>query len=525
MKIRNINFLVVIVLSIVTLGCSDILEEDAKGLLTPDQFFTNQDEANLALNGLQARLKTDEVTGQFMLFYQFLGTDEGVVARDGIPANTTVGTYDFNTSNSEVSGIWQQLYAGVRDANLVLARVAQSTSLSEDEKSATIAQALFYRAHFYYRLTTIYGDVPYWRDEIDIDAVSLLGKTSAVTIQTEMVADLEEAIGSGKLSTGRWNQSGGRVTVWAARMMKAHYHMWMQQYDKARTELIEITQNSPHGPELGPYGEIYREGNDLHNEIIFGVEYLVGVASSNIHNGAHPNGGSEGGGSSPAGKAFSELGIWTRAGTVTLRKGLADSYSADDIRLAYNVFDSHTLEDGTFAQFNHIYIPKFMRAKVPVADPLFVNPEANGQSGAPNRLMLLADAYLMLAEAEFMLGGSSEASLAAINKVRQRANVPALTTITLKDIQNERRWELAGEGFGRKTDLIRWGLLEETVLALPAIEIAAGANQQSIDRAQAAANIIAGAPEGKYQFLPIPFDEITKSKDLGGKLEQNPLWQ
>ena len=162
MKIRNINFLVVIVLSIVTLGCSDILEEDAKGLLTPDQFFTNQDEANLALNGLQARLKTDEVTGQFMLFYQFLGTDEGVVARDGIPANTTVGTYDFNTSNSEVSGIWQQLYAGVRDANLVLARVAQSTSLSEDEKSATIAQALFYRAHFYYRLTTIYGDVPYW---------------------------------------------------------------------------------------------------------------------------------------------------------------------------------------------------------------------------------------------------------------------------------------------------------------------------------------------------------------------------
>jgi len=519
----KITLLLLVTLS-VNFGCEDILEENAKETLTPDQFYQNEDEALLALNGLQATLQNRNVSGSEMVYYQMLGTDEAVVARP-LFGGVSFSIYIANTSDGAIAGIWRNLYSGIRDANLLLSRVGSSTTLSDEEKSNVIGQALFYRSYFYYRLTTMFGDVPYWRDEIDINAVSLLGKTSAETIQTEMIADLQEAISSGGLSTERWNQNGGRVTLWAVKMMKAHYHMWLGQYAEARTELIDITANSGHDSALAPYADKYREGNDLDNEIIFGVENLIGFTRNDIHNQAHPNAGSEGGGSSPAVMAFEELDIFTRVGALTLNRSTADAFQEGDIRRIYNVFDRHTLQDGTEALFKFVYIPKFLRAKVPVEDPLFVNPDPNGQSGATTRLMMMSDAYLMLSEAEFMLGGSNAAALAAINIVRERANLDALTSMDLADIQLERKLELLGEGFGRKTDLIRWGILEETVAELPALEIAAGADQQSIDRVQNMADIFAAGPEGKYRVLPIPFDDITKSQDLGGALTQNPLWE
>ena len=522
MKTRYNIYIMSIIVLLIFWGCDDFLKEEPKGLITPDEFFNSEAEANLAIDGLVARMRTGEVTGEHMVYYQFLGTDLGVVARNQLPGINLVGVYDFDSSNGRVAIMWRELYAGIKDANLVINRIAESPSLSDEEKGRLIAQAQFFRAYIYYRLTTMWGDVPFWKDEIDIEEVSLLGKTPASTIQADMIGELQSAIDSGLLSTGRWNQNDGKVTVWAVKMLKAHYHMWRAEYNDARTELIDITQNSPHGPDLAPFGDIFREGNDLNNEIIFGVEFLRGIISNNIHNVAHPNAGAEA--DAPfALQAFEELDIFTRAALITLRRSFADSFDPNDARLPYTVFDSHTLTDGTAVAFNHIYITKFLRAKVPVSDPLFINPEPDGQTSQPNRLMRLADAYLMLAEAEFMIGGSSAAALAAINKVRQRANLPDLTTLTLADIRQERAWELAGEGFGRKTDLIRWGILESTVAALPAAEAAAGAHPQSQERAQGEADRIAAAP-GKFLFLPIPFDEITKSENLGGTLVQNPVW-
>lgn len=284
--IYNIYMMSIIVL-LTFLGCDNFLEEEPRGLITPDEFFKSEAEANLAIDGLVARMRTGEVTGEHMVYYQFLGTDLGVVARNQLPGINLVGVYNFDSSNGRVAIMWRELYAGIKDANLVINRIAESPSLSDEEKGRLIAQAQFFRAYIYYRLTTMWGDVPFWKDEIDIEEVSLLGKTPASTIQADMISELQSAIDSGLLSTDRWNQNDGKVTIWAVKMLKAHYHMWRAEYNDARTELIDITQNSPHGPDLVPFGDIFREGNDLNNEIIFGVEFLRGIISNNIHNVAH----------------------------------------------------------------------------------------------------------------------------------------------------------------------------------------------------------------------------------------------
>ena len=166
-----------------------------------------------------------------------------------------------------------------------------------------------------------------------------------------------------------------------------------------------------------------------------------------------------------------------------------------------------------------------MRGKLPISDALMQNPDPNNLSSQPSRLFVLSDAYLLLAEAEFMANGSTTTALAAINKVRQRANLPNLTVMTIQDIRNERAWELVAEGYwGRKVDLIRWGILESTVKAIPAAETAAGAYSMAISYAQGEADRISVGPAGKYLVWPIPLQDIQRSQDIGGALTQNPLW-
>ena len=63
----------------------------------------------------------------------------------------------------------------------------------------------------------------------------------------------------------------------------------------------------------------------------------------------------------------------------------------------------------------------------------------------PTHILRLADVYLIYAEASFLIGNTADA-LEYVNKVRERAGVTPLTSLTVKDIWKERRLELAGEG-------------------------------------------------------------------------------
>ena len=70
------------------------------------------------------------------------------------------------------------------------------------------------------------------------------------------------------------------------------------------------------------------------------------------------------------------------------------------------------------------------------------------------------EALLNAAEAAFELGKSGEA-LAYLNQIRTRAGLPAKESITIKDIRNERRVELALESGHRYFDVKRWRIAHE----------------------------------------------------------------
>ncbi|MGQ1788089.1 RagB/SusD family nutrient uptake outer membrane protein [Saccharicrinis sp. GN24d3] len=516
MKTKYLILAFIAILGSLITSCSDFLQEDTRAILSPDGFITNQESANLALNGLQGQL-----TGTADM-NQLLGTDQGVVGRNSIAAGWISAVYQHDATHPTVLKSWSTNYTAVKDANFLLSSI-EGADVTDEIRGSTKAQALFYRAIFYWNLSTTFGDVPYWRNELDIEAVSMLGKTDAEVIQQDMIDDLQEAIESGYLSTDTWQGNGGRPTVWAARMLKAHFHIWLKQWSEARTELKEVIEKSPHGSTLGDFGDTYREGSETHNEIIFGREFIANVQNNASLNVFHYQAANE---NPNAKKAMAEVDVFTNSAAMTLRKSFADTYDENDARKKYTVWENYTLSSGTEAVFNWIYIPKFMRCTLPIEDPLMTTPEAKSKSSDSYKLFKLSEAYLLLSEAEFMIGGSSIEALAALNAVRTRANLTSLTVMTIEDIYRERAWELAAEGFiGRKRDLIRWGIFESTIYATPQAERAAGATESAIERAMDDSTYITNGADGKYYYYPIPTEELLKAEDIGSALTQNPLWE
>ena len=250
------------------ISCSDFLDEDARGVLTPDTFFQNEQEATFALNELN-----ENVGSAGFLF--FLGTDLGVSGRITLAAAHRFGAYQFDVTDNRVE--WDGQYSVIRDANTLLASMERNTVLSDEVRGGVIAQGLFFRAFQYLNLVTTYGDVPYIRDELtNIEEISLIGQTDGTEIILDLIEDLDQAIQSGFLSTATWGDNDGRPTVHAARMLKAHCHIWLEQWAEARVELIEVTTNSPHVLS-DDYADKYREGNEISSEIIFGREFLTNV--------------------------------------------------------------------------------------------------------------------------------------------------------------------------------------------------------------------------------------------------------
>ena len=171
---------------------------------------------------------------------------------------------------------------------------------------------------------------------------------------------------------------------------------------------------------------------------------------------------------------------------------LADSYEDGDVRREATImFVPGVLWDGLVAPTtwnNPRYNYKSYHSRIAESW------DGNKDDMAKNvRLLKYSDVMLIKAEAAFHNGMASEAE-DIINELRLRAGLDEISGITLQQIYNERRWEMAME-HDRWFDLVRTG---QAVAAM-------------------AADGKTFIP-GKHEVFPIPQAQITVS---GGRLTQN----
>jgi starch-binding outer membrane protein, SusD/RagB family len=122
------------------------------------------------------------------------------------------------------------------------------------------------------------------------------------------------------------------------------------------------------------------------------------------------------------------------------------------------------------------------------------------------RYIRLSDVYLMYAES--VLNGGQQSSippLEAVNRVRLRANLASLLSVTMDDIKKERILELALEGH-RFYDLLRWGELSTRFKSLESSDPNFKKFISTTD--------YKGFVVNKHEWLPIPINELNTNPNI-----------
>nr|WP_291727554.1 RagB/SusD family nutrient uptake outer membrane protein [Bernardetia sp.] len=444
-----------VTLLVTTTSCDDFLDVQPEQELSDDQVFSSLDAAESAVLGMYDRMQTLEYYGRNAIVIPDLMADNTLITPEN--SNRFIPFYSYNivATSGDVRDLYTRAYQTIKAANNILQNIDNleaNGAENEAKRNSLKGEALFGRAIAHFDLVRLMGR-PYIDDNGASLGVPLVlssedefnGRATVAEVYAQVIADLEAAVPLLSFT------SPYRISDDAANAYLSRVYLYKGDNQKAIDAANKIG-----GFELLS-GEAYVNSwaSSGSSEEIFTLKF---VAAENR-------------GANNLGNIFVPAGY----GDVRPTNDLINIYPEGDIRLSFI-----RPEDGDEYSF------KF-----------------GGESGifglSSPRIIRYAEVLLNRAEAQAKLGNFS-AALADVNSIRVARGASALSSVTVDDILEERRRELAFEGH-RLFDLTRNGKgvnrIENSNLAGAPSEI--GFNDPKI-------------------ILPIPEREI----DANPVLEQNP---
>src|SRR5690606_1129785 len=211
--LRN-KFFIIASLSLVFLfaSCEKTLNEDPQSIIAPDAFFKTADQCRQATNGVYSHLPG--IFNQTGLWSVTMAGTDLFMNQGGNATIEAIQDYNFSSATETNShAVWQVCYAAIKDANFVIDRIS-SSEIDEETKNQLLGENKFLRAMYYHLLTNVFGDVPLWVDELNMDEVSQLPRSPLAEVRAQMILDLEDA--SASLPESYDSNNIGRVTKGAA---------------------------------------------------------------------------------------------------------------------------------------------------------------------------------------------------------------------------------------------------------------------------------------------------------------------
>ncbi|MEM1339761.1 MAG: RagB/SusD family nutrient uptake outer membrane protein [Bacteroidota bacterium] len=478
-----------------------------------------------------------------------------------------IETNDWQTANDYFRGKFTALYAGVNRCNAVLSVIngIDRTALLPVDEAAIVAQegeAHFLRAHFYFELTKIFGNVAI----VSVENYENLefSQPNEGPAWSQIEADLQVAITN--LPATRGDQpDAGRPTQVVARAYLGKVHLYQSDWAAALTELTAVINSGEYS--LDPeFLNNFTAAGENGTESIFAIQFSEDTGQSLNGNRAgtlnFPGGGPFGSccgfyqpsvdlanafrvdaDGLPLFEAYNDDDFLNDYGINSDEAFTPDTTTPVDPRLDYTVgrrgidyngFGEHIGKEWIRAGFNDIsgpYLPKknvYQFAEFD--DTAGLGAWGQVHSGLNYNIIRYADVLLMAAEAAVETGDLATA-LNYVNQIRARA--AGSTVVQAIDgsgpaanyqigqyasfpdagfardaVRFERRVELGMEGH-RLFDLRRWGTTEQVLAEYYANET------RTITNFGPKLNPYLG----RQDLLPIPLTSIDLSN---GILQQNP---
>ncbi len=546
-------------------SCSeDFLQLEPLTQKTSDNFPQTADDAKQMMAGIYTTMNNEQRNvDQSYLFVCEVASDEklGGGGLNDIKAQSYEAM--MYSDNEMLSHTWEVTYEGIHRANFALENMdlLSDNVVSANLKKQYKGEALFLRAFFFYRLTTLFGNVPL---KITTEAVNLPA-ASTEEIYGQITLDLKTAIELlPKVPYSSTEE--GRVTVWAAQALMARVWLFYTGFYQEATlpgvtkaEVIawlgECISASGHHL-VDDFHELWPYTNSLTiNDYPYMVDYMNKTGKELLYaadNGAvspetvfalkfsnFANWDIRRGYSNTFQLFFGLRGLQSVANTFpfsggwgqgnSIPKHIIDQWQIDepsDIRLWASVIDIESeLPNYAKGQWDFVMESNYWGKKyngVTAKSPddgsikndysviMYGNQDNNQLSHGDDLIFIrFADVLLMMSEL------TEDASY--MNEVRGRVGLGPVS-YSLENIQKERQHELAFEGL-RWNDMRRWG----AAYTKTALETQVGTPVYNFGNPAVFNGLNNKGYSARYDetkgFFPIPQRQIDLSNGL---LEQTP---
>ncbi|MBT31232.1 MAG: RagB/SusD family nutrient uptake outer membrane protein [Thalassobius sp.] len=493
-------------------SCSeDFLDLQPNGAPSSDNYWQSEDQVVAAANAMYAPFTEDIMYGRGYFWY-INASDDMVTGR--VKSEPDNIKNFINTGNeSYTKNIWALKYKVIKRANEVIVNVADlgEDVVSTEVKERSMGEAYFLSGLMYLDLAYRFGDQKGGVPIVDREDLSDYNVARAESVEVNyeyIISEFEKAAELLPYFSEYSSENMGRAHKTAAYAFMAKTYLYWAQYDASKYALAieaadKVINSGEHAlidtdSPAEDYKAVFSSANN------WGSEYIWSVVSSTLTGSILP------------GVMFENKGwgLYNGWGYFQPTKELYDEYEEGDVRRDITVFKDGTVftyfgEEFTWYQTsNNETGYMFGKYTEPFSDQDRVNPNGDKPSTDLNvPLMRFAEILLIKAEAQIASGLNGDE---ALNMVRTRAGLSALSGATLDDLKHERRCELAGEWTDRHFDLVRWGDADEVY------------NQEL--HAHDGTVVWEARPQFDpeiHHVWPIPPDEISASL---GVLTQNEGW-
>ncbi|MFT3945994.1 MAG: RagB/SusD family nutrient uptake outer membrane protein [Agriterribacter sp.] len=427
--------------------------------------------------------------------------------------------FSFAATSVRIADAWKVFYKIGGWTSEYINALEQKKTMGGDASfiDPAIAECHFFRGTVYFYIGRIWGDAP---------IITEPGKTALegnFNIPRYLKADVlrfaKEELELAEAGLPETDPQAGRLTKYSAKGMLAKLHLYNKDYANAKAKAEEVINSGKYDLFSDYAGMFMSSANNNNIESLFSIQHQLTGNPWGSGNQKNPDRG-------PSNMQTAEASMWE---LYIPSMDILSAYESGDLRRrwsvmehgwshldwkpqreaspAYNAFMANgyvydTLQattDGGQKNTTRSNIAKY------VVGPgkAYGGESVLGMNSGINT-MILRYADILLIYAESVLGTNTSTTdaeaLKAFNKVRQRAQLPAKTSLTLDDILHERRVEFAFEG-DYWFDIQRQGYAK-------AKQIIEAQNRGTFD-----VPAYASFSEN-YMYLPIPAGEILQDPEL-----------
>jgi len=396
------------------LGCTKALDTQSELYVSEESSIVDKKSTEAALIGAYNSLSQNNYQGNTFRYVVNLAGDN-IRWVGNSPTNREFDVYDIFATNSRVSELWAAIYKTINISNniIVLVPSVNDATYSSAERDKSRGEAFFLRAFSYFDLVRLWGSVPIQLSPTKTSSdANRVGNSTAAEVYQQVKKDLDSAE---HLLPATINRN--RATKFTAQALKARLFLYLQDWENAEAAATTII-NTPGFALNSSYSQFFTSKNT--SESVFEIDYTVNNSNSWATNWFASN----------------------------ITGGKREFLPTDEFVKLVNDPAIGGSRSSLLLPLNGVTYGN-MNFKVATGDDQVY-------------ALRLAEIYLIRAEARAEKAVADiEGGLQDLNKIRTRANVPEIASVTGKEelvdkILQERRIELAFESH-RWFDLIRKG--------------------------------------------------------------------